>query len=139
MKITYVNFHIFFLHQISILFLIYRIYLTYEALDAGMVELCKDGSMIHDSHEIGGGGAFRDRNGRWLTGFAVFWGVGDVLTAKLRALHEGLKLVWEQGYRKVVCRNDCLELIELVMGGHDVNQYWQRDAGARADSQKLGG
>lgn len=43
-----------------------------------------------------------------MSGFAVFWGDGDVLTAELRALHEGL-------------------LVGVVMTAQDVNQYWQRD------------
>ncbi|XP_057432793.1 uncharacterized protein LOC130725593 [Lotus japonicus] len=92
-----------------------------------MVELCTDGSRPHDSHEIGGGGVLRDRDGRWLTGFAAFWGVGDVLMSELRALHEGLKLVWDLGYRRVVCRSDCMELVGLVTGVQEVDQYWQRD------------
>lgn len=45
------------------------------------------------------------------------FGVGDAFLAEVRALYEGLRHVWELGFRKVVCFLDCAELVEVVIGG----------------------
>lgn len=93
----------------------------------GTLELCTDDSMVPGPGIVGGGGVVRDRDGRWISRFAISFGVGDAFLAEVRALFEGLRHVWELGYRTVVCFSDCAEMVAAVTGSQDVSQLWHRE------------
>ncbi|XP_057458837.1 uncharacterized protein LOC130749483 [Lotus japonicus] len=95
--------------------------------EPGFVELSVDGSMVLETDTVGGGGVVQDGDGRWISRFAVAFGVGDAFLAELRALYEGLRHVWELGFRKVVCFTDCVELVDVVTGAQNVCHFWHRD------------
>ncbi|KAL5748209.1 hypothetical protein ACOSP7_025241 [Xanthoceras sorbifolium] len=67
--------------------------------DVGWVKLNVDGGRDNDSGIIYVGGVIRDNSRKWVNGFAMNIGYGSVLEAKLRAMCEGLKIVWNVGHR----------------------------------------
>lgn len=40
---------------------------------------------------------------RWISGFSIALGVGDVFLVVLRTIYLSLSIVWELGYRQVMC------------------------------------
>ena len=59
----------------------------------------------------------RDHRKSWLTGFALKIGTGSFLEAELWGLLEGLKLVWQMGFRKVIVESDSNSAVELLSKG----------------------
>lgn len=51
--------------------------------EPGFVELSVDGSMVLETDTVGGGGVVRDGDGRWISGFAVAFGVGDAFFGRV--------------------------------------------------------
>ena len=81
------------------------------------VKLNVDGSMSAEMNSIAGGGVVRDRSESWVTGFALKIVTGSVLEAELWGILEGLKLVWQMGFRKVVVDSDSKSAVELLSKG----------------------
>lgn len=53
----------------------------------------------------------RDSQGQWVSGFHAFQDGGSALLSEVLALKTGLQLVWNKGYRNIVCNTDCRELL----------------------------
>lgn len=77
------------------------------------VKLNMDGS-VHGSSNAGIGGVVRNEVGMWLTGFSSNIGPASPLLAELKALHKGLQIAWEHGFRRIVCESDSLDAVNLV-------------------------
>ncbi|XP_057455201.1 uncharacterized protein LOC130746545 [Lotus japonicus] len=80
----------------------------------GSINLVVDGSFRPVERCMGYGGIVRDDQGHWVFGFHGFQEGGNVLMSEALALKTGLQLVWEKGYRNVVCNVDCRELLNSV-------------------------
>ena len=74
-----------------------------------------DGSVKYDPCRATGGGVIRGPNGEWLMGFCRFIGDCSVLAAEAWSMMDGLEVAWWKGYRNVVVRSDCLNLVRMVM------------------------
>ncbi|KAL5822912.1 hypothetical protein ACOSQ3_020836 [Xanthoceras sorbifolium] len=79
------------------------------------VKLNVDGSRCEASGMISFGGVIRDAQKNWLGGFAVNKGRGSVLEAEIWGIFEGIKLVWEASYKKVVIELDSKSAVELLL------------------------
>jgi ribonuclease HI len=61
-----------------------------------------DGSFLGNPGRIGAGGLIRSSAGNFLVRFTAFAGVACNLLPELLAIAKGLKLVWDQGYHKII-------------------------------------
>ncbi|KAK2638305.1 hypothetical protein Ddye_026100 [Dipteronia dyeriana] len=61
----------------------------------------------------GGGGVVRDHLKTWVIGFALNKGSGRVLKAELWSILEGLKLVWQYGFRKIIVEIDSKLAVDI--------------------------
>ena len=64
--------------------------------------------------KISAGGVVRDHMKKWLVGFALNKGIGNVLEAELWGILEGLNLVWKAGYKKVIVESDSQTAVDLL-------------------------
>ncbi|MFQ6668944.1 hypothetical protein Gotur_034388 [Gossypium turneri] len=60
------------------------------------------------------GGIVRDRNGKWLFGFNKYLGSCSVFDAKSWGILDGLTLLIDRGYDKVLIQSDSLEAIKDI-------------------------
>lgn len=81
---------------------------------AGAVNLCVDGSFRPDDGSMGAGGIVRDDQGKWVFGFHAFQEQGNTLMSEAYALKLGLLLIWDRGFRRVICNVDCAELLQSL-------------------------
>lgn len=74
-----------------------------------------DGS--YSNLRIGIGGCLRDSSRNWIRGFSQFFGEGDTLTAKLKAISTGLNLLLLdiQQRSKIAIETDSITAINLIM------------------------
>ncbi|XP_057435486.1 uncharacterized protein LOC130728142 [Lotus japonicus] len=91
------------------------------------VTLYTDGNWKGDVDRMGGGGVIRDRNGRWISGYATTLGAGNAFQAEIMSFHKCLLHTWELGFRQVVCYVDCRELQKVLTSTRDVQTYWHSD------------
>lgn len=82
-----------------------------------------DGSSKGDAPApIGFGEVVQMRNSAWVSEFSGHT-KGDVLLAELLAIQHGLKIVWEMGFRAVICESDCLDAVQLLTTEVDHHLY----------------
>ncbi|KAL4285019.1 hypothetical protein GQ457_16G017490 [Hibiscus cannabinus] len=80
----------------------------------GWICLHTDG-VVNVASDIGTiGGLFRDSVGSWILDFGRNIGFMDALNAELCAIHDGLKLAWNNGFLNLQVRSDCFMAISLV-------------------------
>ncbi|KAE8723815.1 hypothetical protein F3Y22_tig00011718pilonHSYRG00078 [Hibiscus syriacus] len=60
------------------------------------------------------GGLLRNSSGHWLGGFNRTIGYSNAFQAELWAIHDGLCLAWDLGYRFLQVRSDCLKAIAII-------------------------
>ena len=58
----------------------------------------------------------RDHMGSWIGGFARNIGFCSSVTAELWAIHVGLHMTWDRGFRKVVLESDSRVVVEIIKG-----------------------
>lgn len=78
----------------------------------GFVKLNIDGSVDYHSNAACCGGAIRDSNGRWKSGFLYNFGVCSPLQAEAWALLRGIQLAVFMGYKKVIIESDSSVIVE---------------------------
>ncbi|KAL4291469.1 hypothetical protein GQ457_14G003410 [Hibiscus cannabinus] len=86
----------------------------------GWIKVNVDASVSMVDRSAGAGGALRDDSGAWLSGYARYVGRCDVLLAELWAIHDGLLLAWDLGFRFVELESDCLEAVRVICSRSDV-------------------
>jgi ribonuclease HI len=88
----------------------------------GWVVLNTDGAENSD-HIFGCGGLIRGSTGIWLGGFSKGLGVCSIEVAELWGAWEGLKLAWNQGYRKVELRLDAMNVVKILNREKSVTNF----------------
>nr|KYP60979.1 hypothetical protein KK1_023402 [Cajanus cajan] len=78
-----------------------------------------DESALGSLDPTGYGGLCRDSSGRWQCGFYGDAGITDNLHAELRAIQDGLMIVWRRNFRNVICVYDSLHVVNLVLGSRE--------------------
>ncbi|BFG31197.1 hypothetical protein CerSpe_174700 [Prunus speciosa] len=63
---------------------------------------------------IGAGGVIRDEHGKWISGFSVNLGMGQVLDAECWGLYFGLKLAVAKGLSKLIVELDSAVAVQLI-------------------------
>ncbi|KAL4325431.1 hypothetical protein GQ457_11G002310 [Hibiscus cannabinus] len=80
----------------------------------GWIKVNVDASVSMVDRFVGAGGALRDDSGAWLSGYARYVGRCDALLAELWAIHDGLLLAWDLGFRFVELESDCLGAVRHI-------------------------
>lgn len=73
-----------------------------------------DGSNLGNPGRAGFGGIIRNWDGSWITGFAEFIGIYDILHVELLAVLHGLRLAWDRGFQNLICYSDSMNGISLL-------------------------
>ena len=63
------------------------------------IKLNKDGSSLDNPGMARVRGLLRDSSGLWISGFSLSMGITTNNRAKLGAVHQGLMLAWELGFK----------------------------------------
>ncbi|CAN1750621.1 Putative ribonuclease H protein At1g65750 [Linum perenne] len=90
--------------------------IAWEPGEEGWVVLNTDGSVKKDCSKAAAGGLIRDANGRCLYAFCFNLGRCSIMRAELRGVIEGLRMAWEEGFRKVKARVDSQAILSLIWG-----------------------
>ncbi|GAU47359.1 hypothetical protein TSUD_403620 [Trifolium subterraneum] len=77
----------------------------------GTICLNVDGSLLGSLNSAGYGGLLRNHNGEFILGFYGTTSLKSILFAEIMAVLHGLTICWENGYRKINCLSDSLQLI----------------------------
>ncbi|XP_019433714.1 PREDICTED: uncharacterized protein LOC109340466 [Lupinus angustifolius] len=91
--------------------------ITWRRPNEGQVKVNVDGSCVRSLKDMGGDGTIRDHTCNWLSVFSTNFGIGLPIVVELLAMDQGLKLVWNMGFKKVIVENDCLEAIQIILVG----------------------
>ncbi|CAL1399428.1 unnamed protein product [Linum trigynum] len=78
------------------------------------IQIQSDGSVHHDSGKAAAGGLFRDHLGRCHRAFVCNLGSCSITHAELKGAMEGLKIAWEEGYRKIELNLDSETAISII-------------------------
>jgi hypothetical protein len=89
----------------------------------GLIKLNVDGSFLVESFRLDAGGVFCGHDGNWITGFTHFINGGDALLAKFHAIQLGIATCYDLGYTHFICKNDCLEAIDLIFNVTNVSLH----------------
>ncbi|CAI0469994.1 unnamed protein product [Linum tenue] len=81
----------------------------------GWVKLNVDGSVKGDPPSSAIGGVARDPTSNWIAGFSTHVGLCSVLEAELKALRDGLSLIWILSYLKVLVQSDSATTVKLIL------------------------
>lgn len=65
------------------------------------------------NQRIGGGGIIKDHLGRWVAGCYSGNSGNNAFLAEAVALRDVLQLVWDRGFRRVICDVDCAALVSM--------------------------
>ncbi|KAF7816000.1 hypothetical protein G2W53_029969 [Senna tora] len=93
----------------------------WEPPDRDRVKCNVDGSFLDLTRTAVCGGVARDASGNFLFSFGHRIGTCDILWAELRGILDGLELLWNKGFRKVVIECDSKVALELVENGTTEN------------------
>ena len=77
----------------------------------GFVRVDVDGSAVIKPGKAGGGGLLGHATSEWIIGFSFYLGYSCNLHAELKALHLGLLLAWDPGFRRGICNSDSKEAL----------------------------
>ncbi|KAL4318363.1 hypothetical protein GQ457_18G022390 [Hibiscus cannabinus] len=86
----------------------------------GWIKANVDASVSMVDRSAGAGGVLRDDSGAWISGYARYVGRCDALLAELWAIHDGLLLAWDLGFRFVELESDCLEAVRIICSRSNV-------------------
>ena len=78
------------------------------------VKLNIDGSCCSVTGTITAGGSLRNSQKEWIHGFVLNKWLGTALEAELWGMFEGLRLVWQLGFKKIVVETDALHVVQLL-------------------------
>ena len=63
----------------------------------------------------------RNHMKRWVKGFVIKKGVGNVLEVELWAMFEGLNMTCSYGIRKIIVETDSLDCVQLLFRDANTN------------------
>jgi ribonuclease HI len=93
-----------------------------------------DGSSLGNPGPSGFGGVLRHSNGSWIFGFAGTVGISSILHVELLAIHHGLKVAWDLGYRNIICYSDSTLAIQLI---DEMGNLWHHYASILANIKDM--
>ena len=96
----------------------------WERPPLGWFKLNTDGAAFGNPGRAGGGGVIRDREGRWVKGFARSIGFTTSITAEFWALRDGLLLAVRMGVQKLVIELDAKVVVELMQSNSPSNAFY---------------
>ncbi|KAK4270879.1 hypothetical protein QN277_019646 [Acacia crassicarpa] len=79
--------------------------------------LSVDGAVSQGSKKAGCGGIIRNNKGEWISGFSHFLGRCDVEEAEEWAILLGLRLAWDEGFRRIMVESDSKMVIDKLLSG----------------------
>ncbi|XP_071912409.1 uncharacterized protein [Coffea arabica] len=85
-------------------------------LTQSLVKLNADGCSRGNPGRNGGGGLFRDCDGRFLLGFSCYFGEATSLQAEMKALFFGVRLGVSRGLGKLHLESNSLVLVRIIQG-----------------------
>ena len=80
------------------------------------IKLDVDGCSKGNPGTTGVKGVIRDHIGSWIGGFARNIGLCSFVTAELWAIHVGIHMTWDKGFRKVVSEFDSRVVVGVIKG-----------------------
>ncbi|KAA3462750.1 reverse transcriptase [Gossypium australe] len=83
----------------------------------GWIKVNVDSSMSTTRPKATIEGVVRGPNGGWMGGFEMMIGLSDIFQVEARALFEGLKFAWAQGFCQVEIESDNALLIAVIQNG----------------------
>ncbi|KAK7323318.1 hypothetical protein VNO77_26786 [Canavalia gladiata] len=63
---------------------------------------------------VGFGSLIGDHARKWFLGFFGYIGTSDSIPAELLAIYHGSFFSWKKRYKKIHCKSDCIEVVELL-------------------------
>ncbi|KAG8486209.1 hypothetical protein CXB51_019502 [Gossypium anomalum] len=75
----------------------------------------QDGSVRFDEGFAVDGGCVRDHNGGWIIGFAKYLGSCTVLEVELWRILDGLNLILDRHFEKILIQTDSTEAINAIL------------------------
>ncbi|KAF7807158.1 ribonuclease H [Senna tora] len=88
-----------------------------EPPDHDRVKCNVDVSYFESTRDAACGGVARDASGNFLFSFCHWIGCGEIIRAELRGIVNGLEMLWEKGFHKVMIECDSEVALELVLNG----------------------
>ncbi|MBA0684344.1 hypothetical protein Goari_025936 [Gossypium aridum] len=76
--------------------------------------LSTDGAVARDSGYAGTRGVARDRDGNWIVGFTHFLRVYSPFEAEVWGILDGIFILLNKGYRRVIILTDNLEIVQIL-------------------------
>ncbi|CAL0299240.1 unnamed protein product [Lupinus luteus] len=73
-----------------------------------------DGSSLGNPGPSSFGGILRDHTGRFIFSYSGSIGISNNLKVELSTVHQGLKLCWNRGIKKLICWSDSLDIVSLI-------------------------
>ncbi|KAG6791761.1 hypothetical protein POTOM_000894 [Populus tomentosa] len=67
-----------------------------------------------------------DNEGKWPVSFSGFGGIDINLLPELLAIKHGFVLAWNQGYRKIICNLDSINVLRLIHDGNLQDQEYMQ-------------
>ncbi|GAU24479.1 hypothetical protein TSUD_319560 [Trifolium subterraneum] len=83
----------------------------------GTICLNVDGNLLGSLNYLGYGGLLRNHNGEFILGFYGTTSLKSILFAEIMVVLHGLTICWENGYRKINCLSNSLQLVNLIRSG----------------------
>ncbi|KAK5833400.1 hypothetical protein PVK06_017225 [Gossypium arboreum] len=74
-----------------------------------------DGSVRFDEGFTADGGCVRNHNGEWINGFAKYLGNCIVLEVELWGILDGLNLILDRHFEKILIQTDNIEAINIIL------------------------
>ncbi|XP_057444660.1 uncharacterized protein LOC130736905 [Lotus japonicus] len=91
-----------------------RVVWNWTSPPSSWVKLNMDGSCLFSSNKATTCGFLRDNNGALCFGLASKLGPGDVFLVEIIIMKKGLQFCWKWGFRKVICKSDCLGVVDIM-------------------------
>ncbi|CAN1823102.1 Putative ribonuclease H protein At1g65750, partial [Linum perenne] len=90
--------------------------IAWDLGEAGWVILNTNGSVYPRDGSATAGGLLRNGDARCLLAFCANLGKASIMKVELRGVIEGLRLAWDNNFRKVAVRVDSMAIISLIRG-----------------------
>ncbi|CAN1743736.1 Putative ribonuclease H protein At1g65750 [Linum perenne] len=91
-----------------------RVDIAWEPGAEGWVVLNTDGSVRSERSKAAAGGVIRNYDGRFLYAFCANLGNCSIMRAELQGIINGLRIAWDNGFRRVDARTDSQAIFTLI-------------------------
>ncbi|KAL3506735.1 hypothetical protein ACH5RR_032117 [Cinchona calisaya] len=92
--------------------------LHWQPPSSPFISLCCDGSLSLVRHMAGAMSTYHNDCGTWVLGFGRHFGYTSILAAKFGAIHDGLQIAQDKGYRNIKFSMDALQLLHVLSDPH---------------------